>query len=85
MLVRYFNGCCPEGPPLGAVGEVTTDGVLTKGIFWVNVNFPKHPSPAAGKGWYCHPTEIIPINDPDADISDTEEAPIFSFDLVGIK
>lgn len=74
MLVRYKNGCCVAAPKLGAIGTHI-------GIFgWVegyhSVEFSEFPRDNGDTVWHCHSSEIIPISDPDIDISEKEDAPI---------
>ncbi len=67
-----------SGIPVGAIGEVQDHARWSMYVPTTNVvvDFPNHPSDTASKLWHCPVTWLIPISDPDADVSDTTGMPV---------
>jgi hypothetical protein len=62
----------PEGgPQSGAIGEVKPntgfEDVLE--MDQVVIDFPQHPSPSTSKWWRVRKKYLIPLSDPDIDLS----------------
>jgi hypothetical protein len=80
MKIAMGNPLIPMKIPVGAIGEIIEP---VKGmsihIGCVAVFFPAYPSGLIGNGWQVDSKLLIPINDPDADITETEEEDLGEF------
>ena len=72
QLVMLVGGCNTD-VPRGATGEIKDPTPWKANLSYndVIVDFPKHPAPSTVKHWCCPISWLIPLNDPNADISDT--------------